>query len=322
MAPEGDSELPFDWGGSPAPDPAMAPAPIAPPTRRVTPRLAALAVAGVLVGGALAVALSSGGGGGQGGPVALAASVTNREPGFKFDMTVSATAAGQTTSLQASGAFSTGPPLSGSLDATVGATTVNERIVGSDVYIQTALSGGKWLHSTLPGALGTGSSSSGDTELTSADPGQTLQYLRAAGTVTDLGPATIAGVATTHYHADIDLSRYASTLPASQQAAAAQGVQSYEQLTGSTTLPMDVWIDGSNLVLQIQFSFSLTGGTSASFTMNFSDYGSQPAVSAPPAADVIDATPSPPAPTPSTPPATTPSSPPASAPSSGSSSPT
>jgi hypothetical protein len=320
MAPEADSQLPFDWEGSPVVDPAMAPAPIARPSRRVTPRLAALAVAAVLVGGAVAVALSSGGGGGaQGGPVALAASVTNREPGFKFEMTVSVTASAQSTSFQASGAFSTGPPLSGSLDATVGSTTVSERIVGSDVYVQTALSGGKWLHSTLPGALGAASSSGGSTELTSADPGQTLQYLRAAGPLTDLGPATIAGVATTHYHVDIDLSRYASLLPASQQAAAAQSLQTYQQLTGSSTLPMDVWIDSSNLVRQVQFNFALTGGTSAAFTMNYTDYGPQPAVSAPPAADVIEATPPAPAPTPSTPPITTPSSPPASTPSSGSS---
>jgi len=317
MAPEPDPQLPFDWEGTPAPDPAMALQPIARPSRRVTPRLAALAVAAALVGGALAVALSGGGGGGQGGPVALAASVTNREPGFKFDLTVSATVSGQTTSVQASGAFNTGPPLSGSMDATVGATTVSELIVGSDVYVQTAQSDGKWLHSTLPGALGAASASSGGaTELTSADPGQTLQYLRAAGTVTDLGPATIGGVATTHYHADIDLSRYASTLPASQQAAAAQDIQSYQQLTGSSTLPMDVWIDGSNLVRQIQFDFSFSSGASAAFTMNFSDYGPQPTVSAPAAADVINATPTPSAPA-QTP---TPSSPPASSSSPGSSS--
>ncbi|HEY1776533.1 MAG TPA: hypothetical protein VGG41_10290 [Solirubrobacteraceae bacterium] len=329
MAPEADPQLPFEWEGSSASDPAFVLEPLAQTPRRNAPRLLALAVVAALVGGVLAVGLSSvggGHGGGAGGPVALAASVTNREPGFKFDMTVSATVAGQTTSVAGSGAFSTGPPLSGSFDATVGATTVSELIVGDDIYIQAPQSDGKWVETAIPGAFGADSSGSGGaTELTSsADPGQTLQYLQAAGTVTDLGPATISGVATTHYHADIDLSHYASTLPAAQQSAGAKAIQSYEQLTGSSTLPMDVWIDSSNLVREVQFEISLAGGSSAAFTMTFSDYGPQPAVSAPPAADIIAGaqTPSvPPASTPTAPPASTPTSPPAGTPSSGSASP-
>jgi hypothetical protein len=327
MASEADPQLPFDWEGTPAPDPAAAPPELTEgPPRRVAPRLAALAFAAAVAGGALAVALSSGGGAGQGGPVALAASVTNNEPGFKFDLTVSATDSGQTTSVEASGAFNTGPPLSGSMDATVGGTAISELIVGGDLYVQSALSGGKWLEAPLPSTLGAAGSSGGSTELTSADPSQTLQYLRASGTVTNLGQATIGGVATTHYHDAIDLSHYASTLPASQQAAAQQDVAAYEQATGTTTLPIDVWIDGSNLVRQIQFDISTTSGASAAFTMNVYDYGPQSAVSAPPAGEVISAvqTPSTPAQTPSTPvqtpstPAQTPSSPPAGTPSHGS----
>jgi len=316
MAPEADPHLPFNWEGSPAPDPASAtPAPRR-SSRRVAPRLVALALGAAVLGGALAVALSGGdgAGGGGGGPIALAASVTNGEPGFKFDLTVSATVSGQTSSVAASGAFDAGPPLSGSMDATVGGTTVNELIVGSDVYVQTAMTGGKWLETALPGAVGAANSTTGSAELTSADPGQTLQYLRAAGSVTDDGPATIGGIATTHFHADIDLSRYVSTLPASKQAAAQQDIQSYEQATGSSTLPMDVWIDGSNLVRQIQFDLSISGGSSVAFSMNFSDYGPQPAVSPPPAADVIDV-PQTPSTSTSTP---TPTTPPVGSPSSGS----
>jgi hypothetical protein len=310
MASEADPQLPFDWEGTPAPDPASAPPePIEGPPRRITPRLVALALTAAVAGGALAVALSSGGGAGQGGPVALAASVTNSEPGFKFDLTVSATDSGQTTSVEASGAFNTGPPLSGSIDATAGGTAISELIVGGDLYVQTALSGGKWLESPLPSTLGAAGSSGGSTQLASADPSQTLQYLRAAGTVTNLGQATVGGVVTTHYHDAIDLSHYASTLPASQQAAAQQAVVAYQQATGSTTLPIDVWIDGSNLVRQIQFDISTTSGASAAFTMNVYDYGPQPAVSPPPAGEVIGAaqTPSTPAQTPSSPPAGTPS---------------
>jgi hypothetical protein len=320
MASEGDTPLTFDWEGTPAPDPA-APQPTGErPRRRVAPRFLALAVAAAVVGGALAVALSSGGSStGQGGPVALAAAVTNREPGFKFEMTISANAGGQNADVDASGSINTGPPPSVTMNASVGGESVNERIVGSDLYIQSPLAAGKWLHTALPPSITGDGAAGSSTQLTSADPEQTLDFLRAAGTVTDVGSDTIGGVATTHYPAVIELSRYASALPAAQQATAAQGISSFEQATGLTTLPMDVWIDASNLVRQIQFSLSISGQGSIAFTMSFSDYGPQPAVSAPPASDVIEApaaqTPSAPAQTPSTPPVSTP---PASAPSSGS----
>jgi hypothetical protein len=276
--------------------------------------LLAAAIGAAIVGGALAVALSSGAGSpaaGQGGPVALAAAVTNREPGFKFNMTASASVGGQTVAFEASGSVNTGPPPSASMDATVGGQSVSERIVGSELYIQSSLTGDKWLRTSLPSALGAAGSATNSTQLTSADPSQTLDYLRATGTVTDVGSDTVGGVATTHYHADVDLSRYASMLPASQQAAAEQSVQSYQQVTGSSTLPIDVWIDASNLVRQIQFDLTVAGQGSVSFAMTFSDYGPQPAVSAPPAGDVVDApaaqTPSAPVQTPSSPPASTPS---------------
>jgi hypothetical protein len=324
MAPEADTPLPFDWEGSPKPDETGGPPPSAPAARRLGPRLLAAAVGAAVLGGALAVVLSGGGSpsAGQGGPVALAAAVTNREAGFKFTMTASANVGGQSADVNASGSVNTGPPASVSMTASVGGTSVEERIIGGDLYIQSgALTGGKWLQTSLPVGISGDTSTSGSTQLTSADPAQTLDYLRAAGTVTDVGSDTIDGVAATHYHADIDLSRYVAMLPAAQQAAAQQGIASFEQETGTTTLPIDVWIDASNLVRQMQFDLSLPNQGSVSLSMTLSDYGSQPAVTAPPAGDVVQApaaqTPSAPAPTTSAP-VQTPSSPPASTPSSGS----
>lgn len=324
MAPEGDQHDAFDWDGTPAPQAPGLPGdlgatltPLAAAKHRSWPRLAALGVGAAVVGGGLAVVLSSGGGSaaGQGGAVALAASVTNREPGFKFEMTINAAADGQSAGITASGSINTGPPPSGTMDATVAGAAITERIIGTDVYVQTTGTGGQWLHVSVPAIPGQSVSGGSSTQLTAADPAQTLDYLRAAGTVTDDGPATISGVATTHYHAEINLSTYASMLPAAQQAAAQQAAQAYEQATGSSTLPIDVWVDGSNLVREMQMDVSVAGGGDLSIVMNFYDYGPQPAVSAPPAGDVLET------PGAQTPPASTqtPSTPPASSQSNGSS---
>ena len=57
-----------------------------------------------------------------------------------------------------------------------------------------------------------------------SDPGQYLAYLRAtaAGSLRSLGTAEIGGVATTHYHADIDLAELSRSFPAAERPAIAR----------------------------------------------------------------------------------------------------
>ena len=307
VALEDDPQHPFDWEGTPAGDPAMAPAPVVAESRRLGPRLlvgGGLAAAALVV--VLMVVLGAGGGAStQNSPVVLASDVTAHAPGYKFSLTVNVNTGGQNVGLAGSGAINNGPPLSGTATMTVAGATVNERIVGSDVYVQTPSMGEAWGRISLSGLPGFADASS-SSQYTSTDPAAMLAYLRASGTVTDEGPQTLSGVATTHYHAVVDLARYAASLPAPQQA----GVQSYEQLTGSSTFPIDVWIDGSNLVRQIDLDLSLdvqSVQASVTYAMSFYDYGPQAAVSAPPASQVTDlpgptgaSTPSQPAQTPGT----------------------
>jgi hypothetical protein len=241
---------------------------------------------------AIAVVVLAGGGGGasnKNSPVVLAADETTQQPGYRYDMTVSVAAPGQTLSLTGSGAIDTGPPLSGSMTATIAGQTLNERIVGSYAYVQTAALGSNWGRIYLSG-LG-GIDSSGSSQFASTDPAALLDYLRASGTVTDEGPQTLSGVATTHYHATIDMNSYAATLPPSQRAAAQTAVAAYQKATGSSTLPVDVWIDHTNLVRQLDMDLSVasqSGNVSVTFSMSFFDYGPQAAVSAPPASQVTD----------------------------------
>ena len=290
MAPEDDPQRPFAWEGTPAVDPAIAPEPVVAEARRVGPRLIAGALGSAALVAVVVVVLAGGGkGSAPNSPVALAADVTTQQPGYRYDITATIAAAGHNVDMSGSGAIDTGPPLSGSMSATVGAVTVNERIVGSYAYVQSPTLGNTWGRIDLSGLGGIDSSSS--SQFGSTDPAAMLAYLRASGTVTDDGPQTLNGIATTHYHAVVDLTRYAATLPAAQRAAAQRAMQSYEQATGSSTMPVDVWIDSSNLVRQLDIDLSVAtqaGNVSVSLSMSFFDYGPQAAVSAPPASQVTD----------------------------------
>ncbi len=126
-----------------------------------------------------------------------------------------------------------------------------------------------------------------------ADPGQYLAYLRAtaAGSLRSLGPATVDGVATTHYHADIDIANLSHSFPAAERPAIAKvQAQLSKAITGGE-LPVDVYIDSGNLVRRIVISEPLSvggKGGSVSMQMDFPSYGPQPAPAIPPAAQVTD----------------------------------
>ena len=132
---------------------------------------------------------------------------------------------------------------------------------------------------------------------TDSDPAQELDYLKAvSGRVQNLGTARIKGVLTTHYHAVSDLGKYAALAPAGKRAAAEQGIAKMEQLTGTTEIPIDVWVDSRHLVRQIQLSFSghpstgtLSGQQfSEAVTLDMFNFGPKPAVAPPPASQTED----------------------------------
>ncbi|MGO9792676.1 MAG: hypothetical protein ACLP8S_25125 [Solirubrobacteraceae bacterium] len=159
------------------------------------------------------------------------------------------------------------------------------------------LPGGKqWIEIELSqvgkaaGASGLSSLMSSDSQL--SDPGQYFNYLRAAssGSLQDLGTAQIDGVQTTHYHADIDLSKLPGVVPAAQRAAVEQAVATMHK-TMPAGVPLDVWIDSSNLIRQIVLSEALSvSGHAATVNVQeaFPEYGPQPAPAIPPAGEVTN----------------------------------
>jgi hypothetical protein len=288
--PEGEHDA-FDWAGSPALDPAELAALAVPQGRRK--RYVWAAGLGAVGGAATIAALALGGGGGgavSSTPVSLAADITSNEPGYRFTFALNAAGDGVSLAMTGTGALSTGASPSGSMSFTVGGETVNEVLAGPYIYLQPPTAAGTWYRMST--AAFRSSISAGGASLSSGDPAQTLAWLRAAGSVSDEGSQPIGDVATTHYRALVDLDRYAADAAPAQQATAATYARLIERLTGSSTLPVDVWIDGSNLVRRIQINLPLSihsVSLDETITMNLFDYGPQAAPAAP-AGDVIDIT--------------------------------
>jgi len=155
------------------------------------------------------------------------------------------------------------------------------------------VAGGKpWLKfdmSRMLGAMGLSSLPTG------TDPSQYVDYLRAVhASPKRIGSARVRGVATTHYRATIDLSRYADLVPSAQRAAAERGISTLERALGAHTLPVDAWIDHDNLLRRLAFRLPECVDNvrlSTSMTMDLYDYGTQKPASLPAAADAYDITP-------------------------------
>jgi hypothetical protein len=250
--------------------------------------VAVVAAAAIIVN---VVVLAGGGSTVKGAPVALAADLSTHQPGFEYRMTSSTTIEGQPIQLTGSGEIDIAAPISGSTSVTVQGRTFKERLVGSDVYIQSPTSSKSWYrvnyHSLLK-ALGP----SAPLE-TNSDPTDWLTTLAAAGQVTEVGNETIRGIPTTHYSAVVDLDKLAGAVPALERTAAAQEAKLLERLTGSSSFPIEVWVDVADLVRQLDISLPVktTVGTVVEYlSMQMFNYGLQPQTKAPAASEVTDIT--------------------------------
>jgi hypothetical protein len=121
------------------------------------------------------------------------------------------------------------------------------------------------------------------------DPADLLASLTAvSASVTSLGPATIRGVKVTGFRVDIDPAKAAARVPSWERA----GLREFISSLGSGPVPVDVWVDGQNLVRRVKLSLHLPGGpgTSASTQMvevtDFYDFGVPVRVSPPPASQI------------------------------------
>jgi hypothetical protein len=117
-------------------------------------------------------------------------------------------------------------------------------------------------------------------------PTDLLSMLQAEGAkVHKVGPATIDGVATTHYKVKVDLVK----------ALQSKGLTSSPLLSGIAaklkTVADDVWVDKSGLVRRIKLAYSVPqAAMHLGMTMDLYDYGAHVSIAAPPSSAVFDAT--------------------------------
>jgi hypothetical protein len=126
-------------------------------------------------------------------------------------------------------------------------------------------------------------------QLTQSDPTQMLAYLRAAsGKIEKVGAEKVRGVDTTHYRAEVDLDRVADQAPASLRKAFRASIQSLERGLGTHTIPVDVWVDGDDLVRRLEEHLPVSGNGKIDFAIDFYDFGTPVSITPPPAAQTLD----------------------------------
>ena len=125
------------------------------------------------------------------------------------------------------------------------------------------------------------------------DPTQSLEYLRGAGHVKKLGKAQVRGVETTQYRTTIDLAKVPDQAPKKARPELRKSIKRVIRLTGQKTIPAEVWIDhqgrARRMVYRQKFLIANQRLNSA-VSMDIYDFGTNVAVSPPPASEVTDLT--------------------------------
>jgi hypothetical protein len=249
----------------------------------------------------MALALAACGGGGGGGlsldPVASAATKTAKSggehmtfrvdvgpgPGASFAMIGSGDFDAAKHMGRTSLRFSGLPQLAGKGEEIIDGTVVYFRFPS----LENRLPGGKrWLKIDLEKqARAVGIKLDALTQNSTEDPTQMLRYLEVASPgVEKIGPAKVAGVATTHYSATVDFDKLAQARPDEKRS-----IQRLEQLTGVHDIPLDVWIDGEGYVRKLKESLTTPAPEMKMVTsLQLSSFGKHVTITPPPADQVLD----------------------------------
>jgi hypothetical protein len=127
-----------------------------------------------------------------------------------------------------------------------------------------------------------------------SDPTQYLTYLSGASEdVREVGRQSIGGVATTHYHAELDLGKAIEQAPAAVRERARASIEQVEDMLVDGTMPVDVWIDWRGLPRRMSSSYEMKVPDSEEtldvrYSLEISDYGTRVRVKPPPESQVTD----------------------------------
>lgn len=224
------------------------------------------------------------------GQIIDAANRTTQGPGFKFSLDMSMSLPEHHAVVSAEGAIDE-QALRGTMTMSVVGKSALAIIKSPYVYTQAPggrlIAGKPWLRineNVYAQAAGFGATPT-------SDPTHMIDLLKASSSVERLGTTTIRGVQTRHYHALVNLGRYALSFEKNQRAQAQQYSALLRRVTGSETLPTDVFLDSHDRVRRAiaKLSFCMPeDNATMSMTMDIYDYGRQRVLAAPPASQVID----------------------------------
>ena len=231
--------------------------------------------------------------------VALAASKTNDAGTYKVDTTSSIEVAGQTFEMSGTGAFDG--------ESQRGHTSFTASIAGQNfdmeavyalpaVYLRyppglvAGVSEEKpWVKLDLD-QLGqeTGLDLAQVVQTGQPNPSQGLRFLNGFTDTQTVGTEDVRGVETTHYKGVVDLRRLAEEDPSLKGTLDQLAAQ-----TGVTLMPVEVWIDGANLVRRMRQSFEgaqMDAGVQVDMTTTTElyDFGTTVNVEEPPSDQVVD----------------------------------
>ncbi len=252
------------------------------------------AVLAVVLAGLLLVAGCGGGGpgGGSGGPppspadAVRQAFVTTRDAGTARVALVNRTStAGTSLDVTGDGVLQLA---TGAADLGIALPSLGGRVrvlsTGGVVYaalppaIASFLGGGKpWVSTGLDRLAGSAAPLGG---ALTTDPAQQLASLQAVRDDARLvGPEPVDGTPTTHDAATVDLDR----VPATSDSASRPALDRVKAKLGTSTLPVDVWIDEQGRLRRVAQTVGRT-----TTTVTFSDFGVPAPVVPPPADQVAD----------------------------------
>jgi hypothetical protein len=188
------------------------------------------------------------------------------------------------------GYFTFESPMTGTMEMVSDDMTLYMR---SDMFAA-ALGGKEWMKLDMKRAMSSFGLDLGGSGQFGQSASEQLRMLRAvSGDVSEEGHEQVVGVDTTHYSATIDLRRYPDVMPEERREAARKGVERLIDMTGTSEIPMEVWIDGDQRVRRMTWQQSMRQGSlemKMDITAEYVRFGVPVDVELPDDGDVFDAT--------------------------------
>lgn len=126
-----------------------------------------------------------------------------------------------------------------------------------------------------------------------SDPTQTLDFLRGvSGDVEVVGEEDVRGVPSTHYKATMDFNKVVENAPAELRDRLAPTIELIITSLGTSTVPIEVWIDDLGRTVRMKQSFDYKEGAQAGSTMSMIyemyDFGTDVHIRIPAASETSD----------------------------------